>query len=259
MDKLPYFENQGATLYYELAGSGKALVFLHGASWDGRQWGRQVDYFCPNYQVITLDARGHGRSSLPAGELSPDLFWQDLVALLDHLDLPRAILCGLSLGGHIAIQTAIRAPERVESLILIGTPFTNKFNRFERLLVPVNRFCQRLLPMTWIAWLSSLALGGKDPGAKRYIRDVVGSLDHDVFNRVWKAVTSMESREGLPAIDCPTLILIGQRDWMTRRQQQYLHDKIRGSRLSVIKNAGHGTVFDNPDQLEREIEAFIGT
>lgn len=254
---MPYFENQGARLYYEEKGQGKPLVFLHGAAWDMRQWKTQVDYFSKEYRVIVLDARGHGKSSLPPGKVPPDIFWQDVHAMIDYLDIPSAILCGLSMGGHVAVQTAIHAPERVEGLILIGTPCTNRFNAFERAVVPINRFSQRLMPMRWIAWCISMGLGGSSLEAKSYIRDVVGNIDHDVFNRVWKAVTSMESREELTAITCPTLILIGDHDWMTGRQQKYINENIQGSRLITIENAHHGTVFDNPAQVNQEIELFL--
>lgn len=254
---MPYVESQGARLYYEETGKGQPLVFLHGASWDMRQWKRQVAHFSSNYRMITLDARGHGKSSLPPGKVSPDVFWQDVVALLDHLELPSASLCGLSMGGHVAIQVAINARERVERLILIGTPCTNRFNLFERLLAPVNRLCIRLIPMNWTARASAMVLGRSDLEAEAYIRDVVGNINHDVYNRVWKAITSMESRKGLKNITCPTLILIGEHDNMTGRQQQYIHEQIQGSRLVTIKNAGHGTNLDNPQQVEDEIDAFL--
>lgn len=254
---MPYYENQGAALYYEECGQGAPLVFLHGATWDMRQWKRQVKLFSATNRVITLDARGHGKSSLPPGKVSPDVFFQDVVALLDHLKIQEAVLCGLSMGGHVAIQTAIHAKDRVKGLILIGTPCTNQFNRYERVVVPINRFCQRILPMRWIAWCSALALGNKDPETRSYIREVVGNLDHDIYNRVWKAVTSMESRAGLTSICCPTIMLIGDHDWLTGRQQQYMHEQIKGSRLITIKNAQHGTIFDNPEQIEHEMELFL--
>lgn len=254
---MPYFDHKGASLYYEETGRGRPLLFLHGASWDMRQWQRQVARFAPQYRVITLDARGHGRSSLPPGAVAPDIFWQDAAALLDHLQLPPAVLCGLSLGGHTALQVAIHAGARVAGLVLIGTPCTNCFNLYERMVLPVNRFCLRLMPMRAIAWSIAAGMGRFSPEVKPYIRDVVGRMDHDAFNRLWKAATSMESRDGLASVSCPALLLIGDHDSMTRRQQPYLHAQIPGSRLVVIENAHHGTNFDNPEQVEAEIERFL--
>lgn len=256
---MPYFENRGARLYYEEKGQGKPLLFLHGTTWDMRQWKRQVDCFSKEYRTVTLDARGHGKSSLPPGAVSPDVFWRDVVALMDYLDIPSAVLCGLSMGGHVALQTAIHAQARVDGLILIGTPCSNQFNAYERMVVPVNRFCQRVMPMRWIVWIASRSLGGKNTEAREYIRSAMGSMKHDVYNRVWKAITSMESRAGLAHITCPTLILIGDHDWMTGRQQPFIHEQIKGSTLTTIQNASHGTVFDNPAQVEQEISGFLKT
>ncbi|MFV0362434.1 MAG: alpha/beta fold hydrolase [Suipraeoptans sp.] len=254
---MPYFEHQGAQLYYEEIGQGKPLIFLHGASWDMHQWDRQIEHFSSNYRVITLDARGHGKSSLPPGKVSPDIFWQDVIAMMDFLSISKATICGLSMGGHIAIQAAIHAGERVERIILIGTICTNRFNFYERIVLPINRFSLRLMPMSWIAWSLSIGMGNFNSESKLYVRKVVGSLNHDAFNRVWKAVTNMESRDGLSKITCPTLILIGDHDNMTQRQQPYIHEHIQNSKLVTIRNAHHGTNLDNPEQVEKEIEKFL--
>lgn len=139
----------------------------------------------------------------------------------------------------------------------MGAICTNQFNLFERIVLPINRFSLRLMPMSWIAWSVSIGMGNFNPEAKPYVRKVVASLNHNAFNRVWKAVTSMESREGLSKITCPTLILIGDHDNMTRRQQQYIHEHIQGSHLVTIRNAHHGTNLDNPEQVEREMEKFL--
>ena len=254
---MPYIKHGGARLYYEEQGMGTALFFLHGAAWDRRQWARQIAYFSTSYRVITPDARGHGKSDLPPGEVQPDAFYRDVLALMDHLNIERAILCGLSLGGHTAIQTAIHAPDRVERLILIGAPCSNQFNLYERICVPINRACLKMMPMSWTAWCLGAALGQSGPENRAYVEDVVGRMNHDYFNRTWKAATSMESRGRLCEIKCPTLILIGDHDTLTARQQPFIHRSIAGSRLVTISNAHHGTNLDNPEQVEQEINCFL--
>lgn len=186
-----------------------------------------------------------------------DRFLRNIIVRLDFQSMEKAIICGLSMGGHVAIQVAIYAGERVECIILIGAICTNRYNLFERMVLPINRFSLRLMPMRWIAWSISMSMGNFNPEAKPYVRKVVGSLNHDAFNRVWKAVTSMESRDGLTKITCSTLILIGDHDSMTQRQQQYIHEHIHNSHLAIIKNAHHGTNLDNPEQVEKEIEKFL--
>ncbi len=255
---MPYFENNGAKLYYEVTGTGEPFVFLHGASWDLHEWDRQVAHYSKKYKVIAMDARGHGRSTVPPGKVSPDCFWQDAKALLDHLEFDSVIICGLSLGGHTAIQLAFHAPKRVKKLILIGAPCTNSFNLYEKICVPINRFSMRLLPMKWIAWSEAVALSKFNPDTKKYVMQVVGGMKHSEFVRVWNACTSMESREGIVKIKCPTLIMVGDHDSMTMRQQSFIHEAIEGSKLVIIQNAHHGTNLDNSEQVEAEIDSFLG-
>lgn len=204
-----------------------------------------------------MDARGHGKSTLPEGKVSPDIFWRDVVALMDHLDIPKADICGSSMGGHVAIQTAVYAPTRVRSLILLGAICSNRYNLFERIAVPINRFFMKRLSMRFLAWSMGLTFASKNPDVKAYIKHAVGSLDHDAFYRVWVAVTNMESRALLPSIRCPTLLLIGEHDSLTRRQQAFMHAQIPGSRLLEIRHAHHITNLDNPEQVEKEIDAFL--
>lgn len=255
---MPYFENRGARIYYEEKGRGKALLFLHGASLNLGQWKRETEHFSKNYRVIAPDARGHGKSTLPPGKVSPDIFWQDADALLTHLNIESAVICGLSLGAHTALQMAIHAPQKVEALILIGAPCTNRFNLYERICVPINRFFMKLLPMSWTAMCMSFILA-KSPETKRYIKNTVSTLDHKNFSRVWDAVTRMESQSGLSKIKCPALILIGDHDSLTMRQQPFIHQSITGSKLVTIRHAHHAASLDNPVQVEREMECFLNS
>lgn len=254
---MPYFRHGDASLYYEESGKGAPLLFLHGASLDLRQWSAQMSHFSSLYRVIAMDARAHGKSSLPEGKVSPDVFWRDVIALMDHLEIQKATICGSSMGGHVAIQTAIYAPTRVRSLILIGAICSNRYNLFERIAVPINRFFMKHMSMGLISWSMCLAFDSKNPEIKRYIKDAAGSLRHDTFYQVWLAVTSMESRPLLSSIRCPALILIGDRDRLTRRQQPFIHGQISGSRLVEIQHAHHITNLDKPEQVEKEIDAFL--
>ena len=87
---MPCFENSGAKLYFEETGCGNPLIFLHGAAWDMHQWDEQIRYFSKEYRVIALDARGHGKSSLPPGKVSPDIFWRDVVAMMDFFEYSKS-------------------------------------------------------------------------------------------------------------------------------------------------------------------------
>lgn len=254
---MPTFESNGAKLFYEVTGEGLPLIFTHGASWNHYQWNKQVNYFKNHYKVITWDVRGHGYSSLPEGPVNPETFSADLVALMNYLNLENAVLCGLSMGGHISLQTAIRYPEKVKGLILIGTPCSNTFNLYERIFVPINRLSSKLISMKTSGKIQAKMLSKFNPENYHYITEAFSMLSHDNWNRVWSAVTRMESKNDLHKVKCPTLLLIGDHDNLTNYQQPYIHKHIADSELKIIANAHHGTNLDNPEAVNQAIMELI--
>ena len=250
---MPTFKNNDVELFYEVKGSGTAIVFTHGASWDHKQWRPQIDELSKQFKTIVWDVRGHGQSTLPKGKVDSEEFSKDLIGLLEHLNIKKAHLCGLSMGGHISLQTAIRYPNYVKSLILIGTPFTNKYNWFEKVFVPINRWSSMLIPMSVLASIQATTLSKFNPNNKEYIKEVVSSISLNQWIRIWNAVSKMESRDDLHKVACPTVILQGDHDTMTERQQKDMADIIPNARLVYIKNAHHATNLDNPKQVNFEI------
>ncbi|MGA8943817.1 MAG: alpha/beta hydrolase [Thermoactinomyces sp.] len=254
---MPTLESNGATLFYQVTGEGSPIIFTHGASWNHLQWNKQVDYFKDHYKVIVWDVRGHGYSSLPEGPVDSENFSADLIALMNHLNLETAVICGLSMGGHISLQTAVRYPERVKGLILIGTPCSNTFNLYEKIFVPINRISSKLIPMKISGKIQAKMLSRFNPENYHYITEAFSMLSHDKWNRVWSAVTRMESKKDLHKVKCPTLLLIGDQDNMTNHQQTYMHQHIPDSEIKTIANAHHGTNLDNPDAVNQAIFDFI--
>lgn len=254
---MPEFSSNGATLFYEVSGNGYPIIFSHGASWNHFQWKEQVNCFKDNYKVITWDVRGHGYSTLPEGPVNSEDFSLDLIALMEHLNLKDAILCGLSMGGHISLQTAIRFPDRVKGLILIGTPCSNTFNLYEKIVVPINRFSNTRIPIKTSARLQAKYLSKITPSNFEYINDAFSMISIQNWKRLWPAITRMESKDDLHKVICPTLILIGDQDNLTNYQQPYINKHINNSELKIIPNAQHGTNLDNPIAVNQEIEGFI--
>ena len=254
---MPTCETNHVALHYEERGSGPPLVFTHGHSMNHAQWAPQVEALSSRYRTVVWDVRGHGRSTLPDGPVDPEDFSRDLVGLLDALGIESATLCGLSMGGHISLQTAVRWPERVQGLILIGTPFTNAFNGFEKLAVPLNRWITRRLPLTWTARLTADLLSRINPANKAFVEQAFAAMIHDRFMRLWEGNLRMESRADLGRVACPTLILHGDQDNLVRRQQAWLAAHIRGAEFHTIPNASHLTNLDNPQAVNAHIERFM--
>ncbi len=256
---MPEFENNGAIIYYEQIGIGTPIVFTHGASWNHKQWGPQIEHFAKSHRVIVWDVRGHGYSSLPPGKVDSEDFSGDLIGLLDHLGIQQAVLCGLSMGGHISLQTAIRYPQRVMALILIGTPCSNTFNLYEMMAVPINRISTRFIAIPTLAKLQAQMLGKFNPKIKAYIEEAFAMIPHNNWVRLWDAVTRMESKHDLRKVHAPTLLLIGDHDVLTMRQQVFMHRNITASQLVVIPRAHHATNLDNPQAVNQAIDLFLSS
>ncbi|WP_054708252.1 alpha/beta hydrolase [Bacillus sp. JCM 19041] len=254
---MPTVRINNVDLFYEVKGTGEAIVFTHGASWDHRQWQPQIEALSNSYKTICWDVRGHGQSSLPEGKVDSNDFSDDLVGLLAHLGVKQAHLCGLSMGGHISLQTAIRYPETARSLILIGTPYTNTYNRFEKIVVPINRFSSKFIPMSMLARMQAKTLSKFNADNEHYIKDAVSAISLSRWIRLWNAISRMESGDHLHKVNCQTLLLQGDHDTMIERQQEDLSKKIKHSRLVKIKNAHHATNLDNPKQVNAEIIKHI--
>lgn len=257
-EAVPTLVANDVELHYQVHGrQGPVLVFTHGASWDSAQWTPQVEALRDTCRVVTWDVRGHGRSTLPDGSVEARDFGRDLIELLDHLSIPSAVLCGLSMGGHISLQTAARSPERVAALVLIGTPFTNTYNWYEHIAVPINRFSTRFVSMRLFARLQARALARRNPAVREYLETATQQIPHERWRRLWGAITRMESRDLLARVRCPVLVLEGDDDWLVRRQQPDLVAGLSDVTHIIVPDAGHATNLDNPDAVNDAIQSFV--
>lgn len=115
---MPYCETNDVQLYYELAGSGPDLLLISGLGGGTWSWFGQVPFFAKYYRIISVDNRGVGRSSMPPGPYRIDQFANDLLGVLDHLQVSRSYVLGLSMGGMIAQELVLLAEDRIRALVL---------------------------------------------------------------------------------------------------------------------------------------------
>jgi len=118
-----YADVNGIKLYYEIHGSGRPLILLHGGLGAIEMFGPNLAALAKGRQVIGVDLQGHGRTADIDRPLSVQFMADDIAALIKHLGLQSADIMGYSLGGGVALQTAIRHPEVVNKLVLVSTPF----------------------------------------------------------------------------------------------------------------------------------------
>ena len=122
----------GINLYYEIHGTGKPLIMLHGGFGTFEMFAALSPALTLDHQVIGVDLYGHGRTALTDRPIRFEQMADDIAGLIGHLGLEKADLLGFSLGGAVALQTAIRHPERVNTLVVISTPFKHKSKASDR-------------------------------------------------------------------------------------------------------------------------------
>src|SRR5690348_14433900 len=120
---MPTLNRNGVNIYYEVHGSGVPLLLSHGYSATSHMWAGQVEAFSRDYQLITWDMRGHGKSDYPddRGEYTEAATVADMAAILDAVGAKKAIIGGLSLGGYMTLAFHLAHPDRCLALLIIDT------------------------------------------------------------------------------------------------------------------------------------------
>jgi len=223
----------GINLYAEVRGHGSPLLLILGLGADVSEYAQTIDGLARSCQVIAFDNRGAGRSDKPDEPYSIELMAADTAGLLDAFEIPRICVLGISLGGRIAMELALRHPERVERLILVSTSARVNPNRRRRWLWPI---------------LSGLPIFRSKHPQPRY-----------AFQRQFDASTGYDATPRLHQLSMPTLVMHGKRDRSAPLAlAEEMHAAIAGSTLRVFRG-GHlfFLVRDRQGFLEAVAE-FVG-
>ncbi|MBI2980396.1 MAG: alpha/beta fold hydrolase [Chloroflexi bacterium] len=233
---MPKAKVNGIELYYEVHGQGYPVILQHGFSSSHDAWQPQVAPFSRDYRLITIDARGHGQSTSPpsAEQYSPDIVTEDLFQLLGTLDIKKAVIGGISMGGYQSQCFYLKHPQMVAALVLsdTGPGYRNPARREEW-----NRQYEERVKV--------MEAEGKHPvGVIHMARKVVMQHDSRVI-------------ESLDKIKVPTLILVGENDTPYLRGAEYMAEVIPGAEHVVVPGAGHPANRDNPEFFNRTVLDFL--
>lgn len=254
-------EVNGTTLYYEVQGTGEPLVLLQGANFDLRMWDEQFKLLADHYRVIRYDVRGFGRSG--PRDTAPYQAHKDLRALLDHLDVERAHMVGLSLGGRIALDFALESPDRVRSLVLAGpglSGFEWDRNSFDW-ATPIVEAAQRGDSVHAAEiWLKSpyMAPAMENP----LLADRLRALATENA-RVWVHADSEvpldpSAVNRLGSIRAPTLVLLGGRDVPDiRRIAALLREHIPHVEYVEFAGIGHVINLEASERFNQVVLEFL--
>lgn len=259
-----YAEVDGARLYYETAGTGYPLVWVHAGVADCRMWDPQFGPFAGRYRVARYDARGFGRSPMPDGPFTPS---RDLAGVLDTLGMARAHLVGASMGAVGVIDLALTAPERVGALVLVSPAVAG-----HRWSEAVRRF--------GAAEDAALERGDVEAAVELNVRMWVDGprrspeqVDPVLRKQVWdmqRHAFGLPAGDGIPQvveppaitrlgdIAAPTLAIIGAEDVEDfHTLGGLLARQIPGARQAVLPGAAHMVSLERPAEFNRLVMDFL--
>ena len=263
---MPHLTVNGVDLHYEQHGTGpETIVFAHGLLWSGRMFDAQVAALRDGYRCVTFDFRGQGQSAVTRDGYDMDTLAEDAAALIRTLRLEPCHFVGLSMGGFIGMRLAIRHPELLRSLLLLGTSADpeppENLPRYRTLNVVA-----RLLGLRVVAGKVMPILYGRkfleDPERAELRAACRRSLVANHRLGITRAVTGVITREGvydqLDRIRVPTLVLVGDQDVATvPAKSRRLHERIAGSVFRVLPGAGHTSTIEEPEAVNGAILEFL--
>jgi len=243
---------------YVEAGTGDAtpIVFLHGVGSDKSVWRPQIDHFGASRRAIAFDYPGYGESDLVAGAARDD-FAASILAAMSALDIGRAHVCGLSLGGVIAIAMHAAAPQRCASLIIADSFAVHPDGQgiHDRSIAASHSMTMRALAEARTGVL--LGSAATDELRAEVINTMAG-IDPSAYRIGAEAVWLADQRDRVSAIDVPTLILVGEEDAITPPAlSEELRRLIPGSRLQRIAKAGHLANAEQPQAFNLAVESIL--
>jgi pimeloyl-ACP methyl ester carboxylesterase len=261
---MAYADVNGQRLYFEDTGGDNTdvIVFSHGLLMDHEMFAPQVDALRDRWRCITWDERAHGVT-----QTTPDDFtyWDsasDVLGLLDHLGVERAVFAGMSQGGYLSLRAALTAPERVRALVLIDTQ--------SGVEDPANLAAYDQLIDTWatadeapqeiLDIVAAIILGNDWPGAPAW-QDKWRKVTPDQLRQAYKTLVSREDdvTNRLAELSVPTLVVHGEQDAaISVPEAQALADSL-GGKLVVVPGAGHAANLTHPEPTNDAIEAFLTT
>lgn len=260
------FKYQGIDIYYEVYGEGFPLLILNGIMMSCKSWENLIEPMTKHRQLILLDMVDQGQSGTGPEKYNHDIQVETVNALFKHLNLAKADIFGISYGGEIAIQVAIKYPELVDHLLLFNTsswtsPWleeighawnfaSHNWESYYATTIPVIYSPQFYTEE--IEWIKE---------RKKALKPIFSNKDFiERMIRLTNSSIGYDVRDQIDKIENKTLIVSSEYDFVTpKHEQEYLHSKIKNSNYVIIPNKGHASMYEASDLFLTLLIGFIYT
>ena len=269
---MPYAKTpDGVQLHYEESGEGQTIVFVHEFAGDHRSWEAQMRYFSRRYRCVAYSARGYTPSDIPSkGSMySQDIARDDILAILDHLNVEKGHIVGLSMGGFATLHFGIHYSERAHSLVVAGCGYGAEPDRRTQFREETEKVAEMIQSSTGDAFAEQYAQGptrvqfqNKDPRGWADFRDQLAehSLDGAAFTMrgVQSQRPSLFDLEAdLREITVPMLVLTGDEDEPCLIPNIYLKRTVPSAALQILPNTGHTINIEEPAAFNAAVSDFL--
>ena len=250
----------GVQLHVNCIGDGEPILFVHGFPLSGEMWTPVIERLGSGWRCIVPDLRGHGQSDATA-EASMTRYADDLAAVLDGVNEKRPVVfVGLSMGGIVGFEFFRRHRARVRALALCDTRYNAESPEGKVKREAVARsVLERGSTAAAEGMIDNLFAPGVDPALRARWMDIMSRTPAMGTAAAARALGDRpDSTDTLARIDCPTLIIYGEKDAITPPEiGREIHKGVRGSRFEIIPGAGHMPPVEKPEEFSRLLHDFL--
>lgn len=257
---MPFAVNDVVRIYWRLEGDPHRppLVLLHSIGSDSSMWDRAAPHLTRAFSLLRIDLRGHGASDAPGGEYTMAAMAADVAAAMDAAEIARAAIAGVSLGGMVAIELALAAPDRVVALALVCTSAALDPAMWEDRIARVRAAGVAAIAEVAMSRFLSPAFAAADPAAAASVRAALLATSDNGYAGSGAAIRDMNLIDGIGAIAMPTLIVAGTRDISTPFAGHGDRILERVSTASVVQvDAAHLAPVEAPADVAAAICRFM--
>ena len=258
----------GLDIYYETQGLGDPLVLIMGIGYDATLWDLyQTPFFSVHFQTIQFDSRDVGRSSRASNDYTIDDMADDVAAVLDSLEIEKAHLLGLSMGGMVGLAFALKYPSRTNRLVLTGTGAAPARAVFDPIsiwsFVKQHDESGEVFAAEQFIWLFSESFRRNRDAVNQTLEMLASNpypVSPDAYQRLAKAYVQFDVLDELNRISAPTLVLAGEQDrltppWICKE----VADGIPGAQFELLTGDGasHVLPLERPDEFNDRCKYFL--